>query len=637
MTQVELISPANNWDTLKSAVNSGADAVYPGIGRFNARMRADNFNESDFGKVTDYCHERGVKVYVALNTLVKNSEINDYFQAIEFVYSKGADAVIIQDLVFLKIIKENFPGLKIHVSTQAGVFNSYYKSIIHDADCVVLPREFTINQIKEFVIKTKIPVEVFVQGALCFSIGGQCLMSSFLGGRSGNRGFCAQPCRKKFNKKFILSTKDLCTVDKLTNIVNAGVSKLKIEGRLRSPEYVGAATELYRHKLDNDCVDEDALTDLKLAFSREYTRGALFKEYDITTPEFSGKRGIPVGKCGKCGIVKLKTGVRVGDGVGIHTKKGIHGDIIREILYNGKSVKQGFLGQTVNLFLNAHEGDNLVLTSGVMRRKPKTAAPKKKIIVNRHSESVNLTLPKIEYKKFNEVKLLVKTYSLKEAYGALKSGASYVYYDLFKEDYPGGEVNPYIPGCLFDWNAKNAINKILEINPASILCGDLGVAVELKKMKKLNNIEIYLDISCNAFNDLDVNYYNNSGLIPIISPELSLNEIKKFKNKRFCVYAHGRIPLMTTKYCLDADELMDERNYVFPIARESDYKQILNSVPIGLYDKIQELMKKGIKYFLLDPEENAKDYVLTYKRILNGERIIKPEGYTIGNYKKGVV
>jgi len=640
MASVELLSPAGNRDCMKAAIDEGADAVYFGLESFNARKRADNFTLPDLGEIAGYCHDRGVKAYLAANTLVKNTETGEYFNMIEKAYEAGIDAVIIQELSFAGIIKENFTGMQVHISTQAGIFNSYCKKLISGADRVILPREMTLSQVRDFINKTKIDVEIFVQGALCFSIGGQCLMSGLPGRRSGNRGRCAQPCRKKYNGKFLLSTRDLCVIDNLDEIIKSGARGLKIEGRLRSPGYVGAATALYRRAIDTGCVDSDALFDLKLEFSREYTRGGLFKEYDVVACDASGKRGIYLGKMESGGVVRLKSNTWVGDGVGIytHTRQGVHGDMIKNIIYKGKEVKCGFSGQRVKLTVNAHENDDLVLTSGVKRRKPyvKSINRREKITVRRDPKKA--VLPKVERRGFEKSKLLVKAYSACDAAASLEAGASKVYYNIFEKDYPAGVVNPYIPRCLLEWSAEKAINMVEQINPASVLCGDPAVAAEIKMRN--NECEIYLDISCNAFNDFDVALYQSLGMTPVISPELSFVELGKFKDKRFAVYVHGRIPLMTTRYKIDADILTDEKRYSFPVRCEFDYKQVLNSVPLGLYSYITKLYKMGIKEYLVDlsnQKESAYEIVSAYKGIINGEKIKKPRGYTLGNYREGVI
>jgi len=632
----ELLSPAGGWDALKAAVAEGADAVYFGVGAFNARRRADNFKESELNDVASYCHDKGVRAYLAANILVKNGELAGYFDLISGAYSAGIDAVIVQELSFLPLIKNSFPDLGVHISTQAGVFNSFYATLLSGADMVIMPRELSLKQVKEFREKTNLPVEVFVQGALCFSVSGQCLMSSFLGGRSGNRGLCAQPCRKRYNGRYLLSTKDLCLVERLPEIVNAGVSSLKIEGRLRSHEYVGAATALYRRALDSLTkggfgIDEDAMMDMELAYSREYTSGGMFKDYDVTTPDACGKRGVRVGVLGKNGFLKLEAAIMVGDGVGVFTSRGGHGDIVRRIEAGGKDVFGAKSGQTVRLFLNAKEGDEIVLTSGGARRKPYGMKGRGKIVVER--KPVIFKTPQTPPAHLSGPMLLAKVYSLEDAKEAMKAGADGVYYNVFAKDFPFEEKNvgPYVPRCLAEWNARQALGLIEQARPKSVLAGDLGAA------SMVRNCEVYLDVSCNAFNDVDVSYYNGLGMTPVISPELSLKELDGFRDRRFVAYVHGRVPLMTTKYTLEETKLADEMGYAFPARGELDQKQIQNSVPLGLFDGVKRLERQGVVRYLLDVEEDVAGTVETYRRILSGERIKKPKGgYTLGHYMRGV-
>ncbi|MFH1836399.1 MAG: peptidase U32 family protein [Methanobacteriota archaeon] len=628
MAFVGLLSPAGGWDCLKAAVSEGADAVYFGVGKYNARLRAENFRVEDLGAVVGYCHDRGVKAHLALNTLVKNSELSDYFKLVERAYAENADAVILQEVSFAEDLKKAFPDMEFHASTQASIFNSYFQSLLAGFDRVILPREFTLKQVKEFTEKTRIPVEVFVQGALCFSISGQCLFSSFLFGRSGNRGSCAQPCRKRYGSRFLLSTRDLCVAREVASIIAAGVTSLKIEGRMRSSGYVGAATALYRHAIDDGVFDEDAFTDMEVAFSRSYTPGALLKEFDVVTPKASSKRGVLVGVVGSGGLVRLRTEVRIGDGVGVATKHGRHGDTVKSIVYKGRKVQKALAGRAVKLSLNAGEGDILTLTSAVQRRsKPK---PRKRKPIRFDRTPKKYTPPKSRSNHLAGEVLLVKAYSLIDARKSADLGVSRVYYNLFAPDYPGGAIGAFIPRCLSQWSAEAALGIVETKNPVSVLCGDLGVA------SSLSGREVYLDVSCNAFNDVDVTYFNSRGMIPVISPELSLKEIADFKDKRFAIYAHGRIPLMTTRYALKENMLKDEAGYVFPVRSEHEHKQILNSIPLGLFDKILALRKNKVRKFLIDVTDGDTTIIRTYQQILKGEKTKKPAEYTMGAYKKGV-
>jgi len=218
----ELLLPAGNVDCLRAAVNNGADAVYLGLDKFNARISADNFNEQNIKAVIEYCHKHKVKVYVTLNTLVKNKELDDFFHLVGVCDQAGVDAIIIQDICFIPLIKKNYPKLNIHLSTQTTSTNSYSSpnsiSKIKQVERVVLPRELTIEEITE--ITKHHETEIFIHGALCLSYSGQCLFSSIAGGRSGNRGRCAQPCRMIYNNKYVLSTKDLCLLSNLPELIS---------------------------------------------------------------------------------------------------------------------------------------------------------------------------------------------------------------------------------------------------------------------------------------------------------------------------------------------------------------------------------------------------------------------------------
>jgi collagenase-like PrtC family protease len=632
---IELLSPAGNWECLKAALSEGADAVYLGVDEFNARQRANNFSLDELRKVVVQCHINGVKCYVAANTLVKNAELTRFRCMLENAYSAGVDAFIVQHLSIIEPLKDNLPDIEVHVSTQAGIFNTHIIPLIDKAERIIMPREMPLKHVKEFRERTGKDVEVFVHGALCFSISGQCLMSSFLGGRSGNRGLCAQPCRKTYNGRYLLSTRDLCLVKRLPEILDSKVSSLKIEGRLRSPGYVGAATALYRRAIDSIKngefnVDIDSFKDLELSFNRDFTEGGLFKEYSVVTPEECGKRGLFLGKIGKGNIIRLNERIFKGDGVGIITKNGVHGDIIRRIESKGESLVHAGSGQTVRLFINAHEGDDIFLTSGLPRRKKYNLEPRGKII--KKPGKSKLSFPYSSHITEGSPQLLVRTYSLNDAYSAIDAGASHVYYNIFSKDYDydDSRLNPYVPKALSEWNADKAIEIIDKLQPKSILSADIGVAAKVK------NVKVFSDISSNTFNDIDVGFYNKAGIIPIVSPELTFNELTDFTDKRFAVYSHGRIPLMTTKYLIDEVLLMDEIGYEFPLRSEIDQRQILNSVPLGLFGEVTKLLSIGIKYFYLDLSQDVDNTIKTYVEILKGNNIVKPKGFTLGHFKDAI-
>ncbi len=261
MSKIELLSPAGDLECLKVAVQTGANAVYFGAEEFNARVNSRNFNKQELVEAIEYAKLRGVKTHLTLNILIKNNEFEDALKLIEFVYNAGIDAVIIQDLGLAKKVIELFPDLEVHSSTQMTIYNLDGAKKIKElgfSRCV-LARELTINEIENICKNTNIDIEVFIHGALCISYSGQCLMSSMIGGRSGNRGKCAGTCRLPYTllkdgreqeKGYLLSSKDVCTLDIIPELINSGVKSFKIEGRMKSKEYVGIVTSIYRKYID---------------------------------------------------------------------------------------------------------------------------------------------------------------------------------------------------------------------------------------------------------------------------------------------------------------------------------------------------------------------------------------------------
>ncbi|MBR2544875.1 MAG: U32 family peptidase [Erysipelotrichaceae bacterium] len=261
MSKVELLAPSGNFECVKAAVASGANAVYLGGQLFSARAYANNFSTEELDKVCDYCHGYGVKVYVTVNTLYKDSEFEQLIRFIDDLYRIGVDGLIMQDLGAISLVRKCYPDLPVHASTQLTA-NSLDEVKAFEAmglTTVVLSRELSLEEIKYICSNTSVRIEVFIHGALCVSYSGQCYISSVLGNRSGNRGKCAQNCRleytlssegKKLAEGHLLSTKDICTVDHLKELLDCGVASLKIEGRMKTPEYVAQVTSVYRHYID---------------------------------------------------------------------------------------------------------------------------------------------------------------------------------------------------------------------------------------------------------------------------------------------------------------------------------------------------------------------------------------------------
>lgn len=280
----EILVPAGNEENAYIAINSGADAIYLGLTSFSARAGAENLDEEALKRVIKRAALFGVKVYVAMNTLVKDSELEEFLKTVVFVHNIGADAIILQDIFLGKYIHERYPRITLHLSTQAGVNNIYGAELAKEFGFsrVILARETQIEDIKK--IAEFIETEVFIQGALCSSFSGQCYLSGFVGGNSGNRGRCKQPCRKKYcynrsgfeDKAYALSLADLSVGKDIFKLIDVGVVSFKIEGRMRRPEYVVAAINYYRAVLAHKSAEKE-LSDLKRTYNRNnYTTGLAF-------------------------------------------------------------------------------------------------------------------------------------------------------------------------------------------------------------------------------------------------------------------------------------------------------------------------------------------------------------------------
>ena len=285
MKKIELLSPVGDFECLKAAVQNGADAVYLGASSFNARYSAKNFSIEELEEAINYSHLRNVKVFLTLNTLVKNEEFNDALELAKQAYELGIDSIIVQDIGLANYLLEHFPNLPLHASTQMTCHNLEGAKLLQDAGFkrIVLSRELSLNEIEYIKSNINCEIEVFTHGALCISYSGQCLYSSMIGGRSGNRGKCAQGCRLPYTlleneeaiaKGYLLSPRDLCSLDLLPELIKTGIDSLKIEGRMKTPEYVATVTRIYRKYIDkiynNETyeIEEQDKKDLLQVFNR---------------------------------------------------------------------------------------------------------------------------------------------------------------------------------------------------------------------------------------------------------------------------------------------------------------------------------------------------------------------------------
>lgn len=302
----ELLIPVGNYESLEYAIAGGADAVYAGLKKFNARGYATNFDESEMVKVIRLCHLYGVKIYVTMNTVIKDQEVEEFIESIRFLYHHGVDAVIMQDFGMISLVREMFPNLEIHASTQTNACNIEVISLFHEMGIkrVVLPREMSLAEIDK--IDIPIEKEVFIHGALCMSYSGRCLMSSMIGSRSGNRGQCTGCCRlpyslynnqnEKIKEGYLLSTKELNTSSRIKDLLNSSITSFKVEGRMKTSSYVGFITSFYRKLIDGSPFDyEEELDKLKILFNRDFTTGHLFRD-DIKNELSPNHLGLKIGQ-----------------------------------------------------------------------------------------------------------------------------------------------------------------------------------------------------------------------------------------------------------------------------------------------------------------------------------------------------
>jgi collagenase-like PrtC family protease len=641
----ELLAPAGDWESLQAAVINGADAVYLGTREFNARVHAKNFSLEELGRAVSYCHNQGVRIYLAMNTLVKNSELPRFFDVLSSAYVAGIDGVILQHLSFVEIVKRNFPDLAAFVSTQGAVGNTASATLLKSADRIILPRELPLSEIKNMV-NAGLKVEVFVHGALCFSYSGLCLFSSFVSGRSGNRGCCAQLCRQKFNNQYPLSTRELCLVRQIPTLIRAGVTAFKIEGRMRSPLYVAVATRLYRKAIDSFLagdfqLPQKELEEIEIVFNREFTEGFLTGEKEMISPEKPMNRGAPLGVI-ENGEIRLQRPVSTGDGVGIWNRDNITGAIIQEIKIDSRKVDSASAGEKVNLGIGAKDGSRIYLTSSPRIKIEPDFKINRPALKAYSRKPVHIILPRIIKQKAPLLqRFMAKAYSVPEAIEIARAGADIVFYDIFSADFPEpGQwkeqaiLGAYLPRIMNDAELSRAVALLGRKKPQAILSGNLGFLAR----RTASDMPVYLDYSFNVFNDLDVLYFRNLKAIPMLSPELALGEITGFKDREVVLLCHGDIVLVNTKIDIKSTNLVDEKGYSFPVRKEDSSWQILNSRPFGIFNDLKKLRTIGFNQFFIDQQDESAYFVVLYRNILKGpvtDRRLR-KGYTAGHIYKGV-
>ncbi|MCL6472256.1 MAG: DUF3656 domain-containing protein [Firmicutes bacterium] len=383
--KLELLSPAGSRAAFDAALNAGADAIYLGTDKFNARRGAENFSLDELTNVIKQAHLRNVMVYITFNTIISDEELPVAVERLAAVCDAGADAVIVQDWGLFNIIKRIMPNLPVHASTQMNAHNTAMVKLLEEkgAKRVTLARELSIGEIEKICASTALEIEAFIHGALCFSYSGQCLFSSMVGNRSGNRGLCPQACRMGYELvvagkkeevwpipgRHILSTRDLCGIRLIPELAKAGVTALKIEGRMKSPEYVATVTRIYRSAIDRYTDDPDRFTitddeidELQEAFSRGFTEGYFKKIRDARMMSFErpNDRGIFLGRVTYLDVYKAKLGIQirrelcVGDEIEIWVTKGGRIKVkVEDLFIDNKLVKCAPAGSKVVITIKA--------------------------------------------------------------------------------------------------------------------------------------------------------------------------------------------------------------------------------------------------------------------------------------------
>lgn len=371
---MELLSPAGEINAFKAAIENGANAIYMGIGSYNARIMANNFTKEEYIQCIHYAHIREVKVYLTLNTLLYDNEIKEAISLVIELYSHGLDAVIVQDIGVFNIIKKIIPELDIHASTQMSIHNLkqaiYFEKLGFKR--IVLARELSIIEIENICKNTNLEIEVFIHGALCVSYSGQCLMSSMIGARSGNRGKCAGPCRLKYSmyqngrcieeNKYLISKKDILGLKYIQKLMNIGVKSLKIEGRSKTAEYVGNATEKYRKCIDNK-LDSNDKKELLQMFNRCGESSGYFEKnqgVESITINSAKNTGLKLGKVistkDKYIQIKLEEEVDMHDGIEIYSDDKVISTIVTCIRDDNFKLINSSIDENINIWIGDISG-----------------------------------------------------------------------------------------------------------------------------------------------------------------------------------------------------------------------------------------------------------------------------------------
>ena len=663
---MEILAPAGSYESLVAAVRCGADAVYLGAKGLNARRNADNFDDEQLNRAVLYCKQRGVKVYLTANTLVADEEFNEAYHTIDSALRAGADGFIVQDLGLAKVIRECFPSARLHASTQCSASTpDGFRRLEELGFCrAVIPREMSSDEIKEIRQSTSMELEAFVHGALCMSVSGQCYLSAMLGGRSGNRGLCAQPCRLKFSADgkggCDLSLKDLSLIKHAREMEKLGVCSLKIEGRMKRPEYVAAAVTACRSALDGE-YDADRENVLRSVFSRSgFTDGyftgrradmfgtrqkedvvaakEVLKDlshlYDNENPlvpvtvDFSCERG-------KNAVLIVAADEKTVTVTGAVPEAAINKPMTKESV-TARLLKFGgtqYYAHSVNIKLD----DGLIIPAGVLNGMRRDAV-----------EKLN-AVPDIEYKKL-PLPILSMTEHKAEPYLT----ASFLHPDTIPKDNPferifipvwseekyfddekiGAELPRGLFGC--EQKLKKQLTVLKEIGVKKILASNIGAYKTAKDM----GFDVFGGFGLNVFNSRTARQFRS----PILSFELTLQQANAVSAEDTGIIGYGKLPLMLTRncpvknrigceVCKKQGRLTDRKGFEFSV-KCSPYPcvEIYNPIPLYMGDRMGEIHTDFVHLAFTD--ESAGEVCEIIKKYSVHAELGKK--YTRGLYYRGV-
>ncbi len=671
---MELLSPAGNYENLISAVRTGADAVYIGGSAFSARRNAKNFTDDEISRAADFCHLHGVKLYVAVNILIKESEMDKALSYVKFLIKSGVDGIIIQDLGLMTLVRKMSPEIFINASTQMsiGSYRGVNLAKKLGANRVVLARELGMDEIKAIKEKTDIELETFVHGALCMSWSGQCLMSSVIGGRSGNRGLCAQPCRlnytllsdgKKVSENLpLLSLKDICLADKLSEL-SGSADSLKIEGRMKSKEYTASVTALYKKAIMGK-ITQDEIDKTLSFFSRGgstcgYFNGRQFDkmmDYEVSGKVSAQRTDVAAlneeDLSKRFGISMVLT-AEVGEKVSLKADaRGFSVEVFGDVLevarkdFDENRIEEQLkkLGDTAFSAENikiAHKGNPFLPISSVNALRREACFKLEQKICESYKKGVNsIKLPEKKYRRRGVPKLVIEV-STKEQLDAARSMGDF-------EIVTGYELSKTVDTNFTMCPSVDKEGEERGICAKKIMVQNIGQIDDKKELYGGEKLNITNSYSCAVAQELGLKRVT-------LSPELNIKEIKEITNNTDIeteVIAYGHLPLMVIENCVIKSqghctksggtfELLDRKGEKFPVICENCKNILLNSVPIYLADKAEDLLSLNVDAirlkFTKEDKKMTKDVIKAYVDALSSKT---PKGVfskiTRGHFYRGV-